>query len=325
MTMADATAARPAARPRRKRRPKPTWLVHFEYGAVMGFLFVVRRLPLGLVYRLAEGAVRLLYLLPSRQRKASPQSLAVAYGDRSEAERREILRAYLPYHAGFLIDVALGPHLLLDPRHTDAVDLGELDAALSAGSVLKERGALLVGSHQGTADVGSLAAARAGWPHAAVARPLDHPKLGRALLAEREPFGRPDLPKSGALRPAHRLLKKNGIVGMQIDQDAGPRGVFVPYFGRPASTAAGAAMLAVLSGAPVYMFFCLRTALRRFRYKVYCRGPLWAAESGDTDRDVQELTARMTAEIEKMARRYPEQVLWVHRRWKTPPPDEHEV
>jgi KDO2-lipid IV(A) lauroyltransferase len=325
MTVADATAERPPTQPRRKRRPKPAWLVNAEYVAVMSFLFVVRRLPLGLVYRLAEGAVRLLYLLPSRQRKASLQSLAIAYGDRSEAERRGILRAYLPYHAGFLIDMALAPHLLLDPRHAEAIDLSELNAALSAGGVLKERGALLVGSHQGTADVGSLAAARAGWRHAAVARPLDNPKLGRVLLAEREPFGRPDLPKSGALRPAHRLLKRNGIVGMQIDQDAGPRGVFVPYFGRPASTAAGAAMLAVLSGAPVYMFFCLRTVPRRFRYKVHCRGPLWAVESGDVDRDVLELTARMTAEIEKMARRYPEQVLWVHRRWKTSPPDGRET
>jgi KDO2-lipid IV(A) lauroyltransferase len=310
----------PKKRPPRKAKPR--WMARAEYGAFVVLAAVLGRLPLSLVYRLTEILVWLFYHLVPRFRNRTRANLEIAFGaDRSPPERDDLFEGFLRYHAWFLADLLLAPRLMQDHEYRQRVDVSELDRALRAGGVREDTGALLVGSHQGVPEIGSLAAAAAGWPHTAVVRPLDNPLLWEALLAEREAFDRQHLPKWGALRPAYRIVKNRGIVTLQIDQDAGPNGVFVPYFGTPASTHTGAAMLAALTQAPVYMVFSMRTAPRQFRFKIYCVGPLWSEQSGDRDRDVLNLTARMTAEIERFARRFPEQELWIHRRWKTRPPD----
>jgi len=302
------------------RRPKPRPLVLAEYSAAMALLRLLRALPLTAAYGLAEAFGRSLYALP-RFRRRSLANLEIAFGDRPAAWRRALLRRSVPYQSWSFADIALAPRLMLDPRRADAVELSELERVLVAERG-RGQGVLLVGSHQGTFEVASLAAARRGFEHAIVARVFDNPLLWEAMLAERAPFPREVLSKAGALRPAYRRLSSGGVVGIQIDQDARAGGVFVPYFGLAASTHAGAGTLAVVGGVPVYMVTCLRTAPRRFRYKVHCRGPLRAERSGDQQRDVVAITARMTAEVEVMAREFPEQVFWVHRRWKTRPEDE---
>lgn len=295
-------------------------MARVEYAAFRGLAAVLGRLPLSVVYRLTETLVWIFYHLVPRFRTRTRVNLEIAFGaERSPAEREELFEEFLRYHAWFLADLLLAPRLMHDPTYRRQVDVSELDRALRAGGVLEKTGALLVGSHQGVPEIGSLGAAAAGWPHTAVVRPLDNPLLWNALLVEREAFARQHLAKWGALRPAYRIIKNRGIVTLQIDQDAGPHGVFVPYFGTPASTHTGAAMLAALTGAPVYMVFSIRTVPRQFRFKISCVGPLWAEQSGNRDRDVLDLTARMTAEIERFARRFPEQELWIHRRWKTRP------
>jgi KDO2-lipid IV(A) lauroyltransferase len=105
-----------------------------------------------------------------------------------------------------------------------------------------------------------------------------------------------------------------------MDQDAGPKGLFVPYFGKLASTHSGAGMIAALANCSVLMVFAIRTSPRKFEYKIFTEKLDPPADLGDTDANVLAWTRLMTESIERMARRFPEQVLWPHRRWKTRPP-----
>ncbi|MDH3224235.1 MAG: lysophospholipid acyltransferase family protein, partial [Gemmatimonadota bacterium] len=109
-------------------------------------------------------------------------------------------------------------------------------------------------------------------------------------------------------------------VGILGDQDARKAGIFVDFFGRPASTARGPAVLSLRAGAPLVLAVAIREEGAKPRYSVYFE-PLDQPRTGNLDRDVATLTQAYTHRLEAFIRRYPEQYFWLHRRWKTPPPD----
>jgi KDO2-lipid IV(A) lauroyltransferase len=143
-----------------------------------------------------------------------------------------------------------------------------------------------------------------------------------ASIKGRAGIDRPVFTKKGALRKAFRTLRGGGMVALLNDQDSRGSGVFVPYFGRLAKTHEGAATLALTTGLPVYVLFCIRTAPRSFTFRIHCRGPLEYAHAEDHAGNVYALTAAMNVQLEDMARRHPEQIMWAHRRWKSRPPGE---
>jgi KDO2-lipid IV(A) lauroyltransferase len=118
------------------------------------------------------------------------------------------------------------------------------------------------------------------------------------------------------MRPIIRHLKKNGIVGLMIDQNmAWQEGVFVDFFGRPAATSNGLALLALHTGAPVIPGMTVRGG--DGKYKLIIGEEVEIIRTGDRDRDVIMNTQKFTRIVEEMVRRYPDQWFWVHQRWKT--------
>ncbi|MFO7893228.1 MAG: lysophospholipid acyltransferase family protein [Longimicrobiales bacterium] len=120
-----------------------------------------------------------------------------------------------------------------------------------------------------------------------------------------------------ATKPALKALRAGRAVALLADQDARDRGVFVPFFGRPASTHRGPALLALRSGAPVFMATAVRRPDGRYRIRVR-RVPVPDGED-DAERE-ERLTAALAAALESVVREDPAQYLWHHRRWKTRPP-----
>jgi KDO2-lipid IV(A) lauroyltransferase len=108
-------------------------------------------------------------------------------------------------------------------------------------------------------------------------------------------------------------------VAFVSDQDAGRDGVFVPFFGRLASTHRGAALMAIRTGAPLFLGVPLRVAAGRYSIRVR---EIRTDRSGQLDDAVQRLTAAYTELLETAIRSAPDQYLWLHRRWKTRPPEE---
>jgi KDO2-lipid IV(A) lauroyltransferase len=118
-----------------------------------------------------------------------------------------------------------------------------------------------------------------------------------------------------------RSLREGGYLGILVDQNAGRRGVFVPFFGRLASTTPAPATMALRFRAPLIPAWQWREDGGR-HHVVEVEAPLPFPDTGDRDEDVWRLTAAMTARVEAWVRKEPGQWLWAHRRWKTRPPEE---
>ncbi|MBI4637799.1 MAG: lysophospholipid acyltransferase family protein [Candidatus Rokubacteria bacterium] len=180
--------------------------------------------------------------------------------------------------------------------------------------------ALIATAHLGNWELLSAAHRLTGYPLSVVVRPLDAPWLDGLAERLRHKTGVELIDKRHALRPVLEALRRGRLVGILLDQNASRReGVFVPFFGRPASTSRSVALLALRTGTPVVPIFIHREGA--WRHRVMIHPPLLPLDANDVDRAVVELTARCTEVIEAAIRESPEQWLWVHNRWRTRPPE----
>jgi Kdo2-lipid IVA lauroyltransferase/acyltransferase len=158
-----------------------------------------------------------------------------------------------------------------------------------------------------------------GYPVAIVVRPLDSPTLDRVAVAMRRKTGVQLIDKRGALRPVLAALRQGSLVAILLDQNATRReGVFVPFFGRAASTSRSLALLALRTSTPIVPIFIRRE--KDGRHRVVIEAPLPVRQANDLEGAVVELTARCTLIVESAIRKSPEQWLWSHDRWRTRPP-----
>jgi KDO2-lipid IV(A) lauroyltransferase len=178
--------------------------------------------------------------------------------------------------------------------------------------------ALVLTAHLGNWELLTVAHRLTGYPLAIVVRPLDSPWLNALAGRLRGKSGVELIAKRGALRPVLRALGEGRMVGILLDQNASRReSVFVPFFGRPASTSKSLALLAVRTGAPVLPIFIHRDA--RGGHRITVHAPLSVPAPNAGEQAVLELTMRCTAAIEAAVREAPEQWLWIHNRWRTRP------
>jgi KDO2-lipid IV(A) lauroyltransferase len=149
-----------------------------------------------------------------------------------------------------------------------------------------------------------------------VYRPLDSPVLDNIVEHVRTINGNVMVPKGGSGKRIMTLLKENQCIGILSDQNVSAReGVFVDFFGRPACTGAGLAVLALRSGAPVLPMFMARQ--KSGKYKFILKPLVEISRTGDYEADLLENTQRFTKVVEEVVREYPDQWFWIHQRWKT--------
>jgi KDO2-lipid IV(A) lauroyltransferase len=180
---------------------------------------------------------------------------------------------------------------------------------------------VFVTGHVGLWEMCGLGYTAHGYRLYSIARPLDNERINSLVDGVRERFGQRILAKRGALVAALRALREGISVGMLLDQDAGKHGVFVPLFGRPASTLPTAAEIALRSGARLVCSATWRdesAGVHRLRLGRIITVSRWKGPRDEHyDAEVRRITAEYTAEIEAAVREHPEQWLWLHRRWKT--------
>jgi KDO2-lipid IV(A) lauroyltransferase len=158
-------------------------------------------------------------------------------------------------------------------------------------------------------------------PLVSVARPRDNPWLERYVVRTRERHGQKIVAKKGAVRDLSRALREGKFLGILADQNSGRNGVFVTFFGRPASTTGAPATLALRFSVPIIPARSLRVG-PGFKYEVHVEKPLARPDTGNREEDVRLLTQAFTSRIEDWVRREPGQWLWGHRRWKSRPKEE---
>jgi KDO2-lipid IV(A) lauroyltransferase len=153
-------------------------------------------------------------------------------------------------------------------------------------------------------------------PFHIVYRPLDNPVIDNVVEYVRTIQGNELIPKGGSGKRIMELLKDNQLIGILSDQNVSTKeGVFVDFFGRPACTGVGLAVMAMRSGAPVLPAFMARQ--KSGKYKFILKPTLEAVCTDDYEADLVVNTQRFTKMVEEIVREYPEQWFWFHQRWKT--------
>ena len=184
------------------------------------------------------------------------------------------------------------------------------------------QGVLIVTGHLGAWELSSFWHSLMGYPMTMVIRRLDNPRVDRLVNGIRCLHGNRVVHKDDFARGLLAAMRQGETVGILMDTNmTPPQGVFVPFFGVPACTASGLARMALRTGAAVLPGFLVWEEAEH-HYVLRFGEEIALARTGDDERDVVENTARFTAAIEECIRRYPDQWLWVHRRWKTRPAGE---
>ncbi|MBC7796462.1 MAG: lysophospholipid acyltransferase family protein, partial [Pyrinomonadaceae bacterium] len=153
-------------------------------------------------------------------------------------------------------------------------------------------------------------------------RRIDNPKIENLVETLRTKFGSKTIDKKASARLMFKVLRDGERLGIVADQNAQPHeAVFVNFFDVPASTTNGVAKLALRTNSIVLPTFAIWQP-RKKRYLLKIEPPVNCEKSGDDEKDVLELTQNFTTSIEQIIREFPEQWLWIHKRWNTRPNDE---
>lgn len=322
----EAQASAAARRDRRVRRvgkpmPAVRWRHRLEYAVLRVVVGLVAALPLRVAFRVGETAAWLVWCVDRRHRRIGMRNLAIAFPERSEAERRRILRESFLNMGRMAVELVHLPRLN-DAQLREMVRFEDEAAWHAAITAPRDTGALILSGHFGNWELLVYAHGRRGHPVSMVHRTIANPLVDRWLNDLRAAAGTRLLRKSHAATAVLRALREHALLVLPFDQNSTRRqGVFVPFFGLPASTNAGMARIALRAGVPVAPVFIVRQG-RTPRHVVHMLPLMWAEPTGDFERDVVETTARFSRVFESMVRRHPEQWLWVHRRWKTRPAGE---
>jgi len=290
-----------------------------EYAPVRAALAVMERLPRKAARRVGMGITAMFYHAHRRLVRVGRRNLEIAFPEAPRATRERWLRELYRHLGRQMAEFCLFPKLTREA-------LPELMATEGLEHYLEARargkGVLVLTAHLGAWELSSFGHSLAGYPMKFIVRPLDNAPLNDLVLRYRGLHGNRPIGKGEFARGLLQAMAAGETVGVLLDQNsAPPQGVFVPYFGRLACTAAGPAKIARRTGAAVVPGFTVWEAARQ-QYVLYFEPAIELAQSDDEEADIAENTARFTAVIERWARKYPDQWLWVHRRWKTRPAGE---
>jgi len=278
---------------------------------------LVSWLPHGLLLAIGAGLGVLAGALGIR-RKVARDNLARAFPDLDDAGREAILRRFYR-HLGLLIVEFLRAPYLHPAKAEELVEVEgweRFEAAFAEG-----KGAIIATAHFGNFELLGSFFARKGQPITAITKKLSRNFLNAFWLDQRKRAGLREVPDSGSIRDILAVLRAKEILAIMIDQNMIPRrAVFAPFFGHLAATTPGPAVFAERTDAPVFLVLMHR--LPRGRHRVTIEGPIPFERTGDRAADVLAFTTRLNAEFERHVRAEPELWYWVHRRWKTRPPDE---
>jgi len=296
--------------------------IDLEYLIAGSLLFAFGLLPLRAALFLGSKLGRGFYYLSGRLRRTGDRNLVLAFPDLSQSQRRLLLRGCFE-SLGRLLGVfshfaTASPQTLR--QMIDCEGLEHIEAAQQSG-----RGVILFTGHVGAWELSSFALSLFGCPLSFLVRRIDNPKIEKLIEGRRTRLGNRTIDKRSAAREMLQILQTGGTLGILVDLNTLDReGTFVDFFDVPASTTFVLAKLALRTEAAVLPVFAPWDQQRR-RFLLKVDEPLSFERSGNDEEDVQRLTQLFTKVVEKYVRRYPDQWLWIHRRWKTRPPGEPEI
>jgi KDO2-lipid IV(A) lauroyltransferase len=261
------------------------------------------------------GAYRLL----GRLRRVGQRNLELALPDLSPKERKRILRSLFRNLGRHMVEFCRMSRYT--PQNTAGwIRTEGLDFYRSAQA--RGKGVLILTGHLGTWELSSFYHSLMGFPMGMVIRRLDNKPLDAYVNSIRCLHGNRVLSKDDFARGLLTAMRMGETVGILMDTNmTPPQGIFVDFFGKQACTASGLARVAIKTGAAVLPGFMVWEEAER-RYVLHFGPQLTFQKSGDEDADILAATQLCAKTTETWIRRYPDQWLWIHRRWKTRPAGE---
>jgi KDO2-lipid IV(A) lauroyltransferase len=292
------------------------WL---EYAPVWLLAKFLGLLPRPAARVIGIGIGRAVYRLHRRLRRVGMRNLELAMPELPVGERKKILKGVFTTLGRQLADFALLPRMT-SGNVSELVTYCGLEHYLQARD--RGRGVLFVTAHLGGWEIGSYAHSLYGYPIRIVIRELDNQRLNRFVDRYRTAAGNKTFGKQDFARGLLAAMRAGETVGILMDTNmTPPQGVFVPFFDITACTASGLARVALKTDASVVPGFTIWDAAAR-KYCIHFEPALQLIRTGDDEQDTITNTALFTLVIEQYVRRYPDQWLWVHRRWKSRPQGE---
>jgi Kdo2-lipid IVA lauroyltransferase/acyltransferase len=301
-------------------RTKLAW--RLQYMALRVVQMLLQCAPIDSNLRTARFVGDLLYRFDRRHRNIAIENLRASLPEASEAELHRLARQSCQHLVMVGAEVLCLPRLMRFNQFLDRLDFSQCLSAFQF--VATHKPSILVTGHFGNWEMVGWSMAAMGFPPTSIARPLDNPYLNDYILRLREKTGQKILFKEGMTEEALGELRRGRPLGLIADQDAGRRGFFVDFFGRKASAYKSIAYLALEENATIFVGGAFRTG-DRFEYKLVVTVIINPADYPKGLDGALAITQRYTAGIEKVVRMAPEQYLWVHRRWKTRPPEERKA
>jgi KDO2-lipid IV(A) lauroyltransferase len=291
------------------------------YAAVRLFVCVVQGVPVRLAVAVAGGLARVAYRVDRRHRAVAADNLRHAFPDLPPDRIDRLVRGCYRHLCLLVVEIILLPRKLAVTNWRRYATLENARPVLAA--LIDRRPTLIVTAHFGNWELAGYTLGLLGFRTHAIARVLDNPHLERFLKRFRQRTGQTIIAKKDDFDRLEGVLRAGGKVATLADQDAGPRGVFVDFFGRPASAHKAVALMAVEFGARMLVVGVPRVAEADaagvFAYRIVCEDVIDPAEYAGRPDAVRAITQRYHAALERVIRRHPEQYFWLHRRWKTRP------
>jgi KDO2-lipid IV(A) lauroyltransferase len=278
------------------------------------FVLILQKLPAAWAHALLRLLARVAFALGIRRRVAL-DNLRLAFPEKTEAERRELAKANYRHLGECAADFLRSPALSDEELHA-MVDPGDLEKV--APFLREGRGFIACTAHFGNFELLGIFGARSGVPLTILTRPLKGAANAK-WVGTRASAGIKEI--HAGMQNLVDAVRAGETLALLIDQNMLPRqAVFAPFFGTLAATTPAPAVVAERTGAPLVLAYLLR--LPDGRYRIVVEGPFsFERRSEDRDKGILEFTAELNARFERHVRRHPEQWFWIHRRWKTRPPE----
>ncbi len=304
---------------RKRQRKQNVVRDYFHYIALRLFVIGLHQFRIETSLNFACFLGRLLWRRYHRGRKRAMDHLRESYPDKDEQWIERTGRRCFEHIAMMAVDVLYTPRLVKKENWREYSRYVNVERAKW---LMKEgKGLLMVGAHYGNFEIMGYLLGLFDFSIYSVARPLDNKFISRYLYDIREKAGQRVIDKRGAAEIMQTISSTGDTLCFIADQDAGRKGVFVPFFGRKASTYKSIGLLAISNNIPIGVGYSRRVD-NRFFFEIGVNRIIFPEEWADKDDPLYWITAEYTKAIEDFIREDPSQYWWLHRRWKHRPKDE---
>lgn len=301
-------------------KPRNDFVDRLQYLGLRLVVMMLHTWPLDLNLAGARLLGDIMFTFDRRHRMRALANLRRSFPEMPEPKRREMARESMRQMFLLGVEVMFTTRLVQIPTFARYIDVDNVSPVLGL-LMRRHKGAIMLTGHYGNWEILGYAFATLGFDTTSVARPLDNPYLNEWILGVREKRGQRIIGKKGATEEVLAALNGHCAVGFIADQNAGPKGMFVDFFGRKASTYKSIGLLAMEFEVPIIVGYARRVG-RGFKFRLGMSDIIHPQDWKEQSDPLRYITQRYTTAVEKFVREDPGQYLWVHRRWKTRPKGE---